>query len=336
MHVTKPCAALLLATALLTGCTRTPPAPAPRTTASTAGSTAASTTGSTADSTAGSTTDSTADAFHELEQRFGARLGVYALDTGSGREIAHRADERFAFASTSKALAAGALLRRASDADLDRVVTYRQEDVLSWAPVTSQHVATGMTLRDLLAASLDHSDNTAADLVTAELGGPAAVQQMLRDLGDTTTDVSRTEPALNEATPGDPRDTSTPRVLAADLRQYVLGDLLPADRRRLLTDWLLANTTGGPYIRAGVPTGWKVGDKTGNAAHGTRNDIAVLWPDGGRSPLIVAVLSDRGRPDAPSDDELIALATSTALNALATSTALDALGRPPAGAGPTP
>ncbi|MFJ8441638.1 class A beta-lactamase [Kitasatospora griseola] len=304
MPSTKPRAALLaaplLAAALLAGCAH-PPTPVPR-----------------PDPPAASTASaaSVADSFQQLEQRFGARLGVYVLDTGSGREITHHADERFAFASTFKALAAGALLRRASDADLDKVVTYRQADVLKWAPVTSQHVDTGMTLRDLLAASLDYSDNTAANLVTAEVGGPAAVQQALRDLGDLTTRVDRTEPTLNESAPGDTRDTSTPRALAGDLRQYVLGDVLPAERRRLLTDLMLANTTGGPYIRAGVPAGWKVADRTGNADHGTRNDIAVAWPDGGRSPVVIVVLSDRSRPDAASDDELIARATEAALNAL--------------------
>ncbi|MFF2012070.1 class A beta-lactamase [Streptomyces sp. NPDC058195] len=291
-------AAPLLAAALLTGCAGTPPAPRPEPSSTTTSAVPA------------------ADSFHRLEQRFDARLGVYVLDTGSGREVTYRAGERFAFASTIKALTAGALLRRVSDAGLDKVVTYRQRDVLAWAPVASKHVATGMKVRDLLAASLDYSDNTAANLVTAELGGPEAVQQALRGLGDATTDVSRTEPALNETAPGDRRDTSTPRALADDLRQYVLGDVLPADRRQLLTGWMLANTTGGPYVRAGVPAGWKVGDRTGNADHGTRNDIAVAWPGGGRKPVVIVVLSDRDRRNAPSDDALIAQATRAALNAL--------------------
>lgn len=254
--------------------------------------------------------------FAALEQQFGARLGVFAVDTGSGREVTHRADERFAFASTIKSLAAGALLRKASDADLDKVVPYRQEDVLAWAPITSQHVATGMKLRDLASASIQYSDNTAANLVIAELGGPAAVQRSLRDLGDSTTSVDRTEPTLNEATPGDTRDTSTPRVLAADLRRYVLGDVLTEGRRGLLTDWLVGNTTGGPYVRAGVPADWRIGDKTGNAGYGTRNDVAVAWPSGGRSPIVIVVLSDRGRAGATSDDALIAQATKTVVSIL--------------------
>lgn len=304
-----PAVALLVA-ALIGGCgqaSSAPSAAAPGVTAS----------GAAAPDAGAAAAPATVDAsFAGLERQFGARLGVYAVDTGTGREVTHRADERFAFASTIKSLAAGALLRKASDADLDKVVPYRQEDVLEWAPITSQHVATGMKLRDLAAASIQYSDNTAANLVFAELGGPAAVQQSLRDLGDSTTNVDRTEPTLNEATPGDTRDTSTPHALAADLRRYVLGDTLPAARRGLLTDWLVGNTTGGPYVRAGVPADWKIGDKTGNAGYGTRNDVAVAWPSGGRSPIVIVVLSDRGKAGATSDDALIAQATKTVVSAL--------------------
>ena len=263
-----------------------------------------------------SSAGSTDGAFKDLEQHFGARLGVYAVDTGSGREVAYRSDERFAFASTIKSLLTGALLRTASDQELNKVVTYRQDEVLTWAPITSRHVDTGMKVRDLAAAALEYSDNTAANLLMTELGGPETLQRTLRELGDPTTNVNRNEPTLNEATPGDPRDTSTPRAFAADLRRYVLGDVLTEDRRRMLTDWMVGNTTGAPFIRAGVPVDWKIGDKTGNGGYGTRNDVAVAWPSGGRSPVVLVMMSDRGKADATSDDALIAEATKAVVTAL--------------------
>lgn len=253
--------------------------------------------------------------FRELERRFGARLGVHAIDTGTGRTTGYRADERFAHASTFKALLAGVLLRRLSDADLRRVVKYTGADLLEWAPVTSKHVATGMTVDALIAAAVQHSDNTAANLLLERVGGPKGLQRELRKIDDDTTDVSRNEPALNEAAPGDKRDTSTPRALGADLRRLVLGDVLPEPRRRKMADLLIGNTTGDPYIRAGVPSGWKVGDKTGSGGYGTRNDIAVVWPTGG-SPLVIAIQSDRGVPDAPSADALIAEATEVVITTL--------------------
>jgi beta-lactamase class A len=253
--------------------------------------------------------------FAALERRFGARLGVYAMDTGTGRTVSYRADERFAYASTFKALAAGVLLRRDTDADLGRIITYRAADLQDYSPVTSKHVATGMMLGDLIAAALQYSDNTAANLLLDQLGGPGGLQNALRGLGDPTTHVDRTEPSLDDAVPGDVRDTSTPHALGTDLGQFVFGGLLPDGRRQMLTNWLLGNTTGGPYIRAGVPSGWKVGDKTGSGGYGTRNDIAIAWPTTA-GPVVIAIESDRGSPDAPSDDALIVDATRAAVSAL--------------------
>ncbi len=246
--------------------------------------------------------------FSAIERRFSARLGVYAIDTGTGRLITHRADERFAHASTFKALLAAVVLRRLPDTDRRRVVKYTEADLLEYAPITSKHVATGMSIDALIDAAVRYSDNTAANLLLDEIGGPQGLQRQLRAIKDRTTNADRNEPALNEATPGDTRDTSTPRALGTDLRAFVLGDLLPPARRQKLTDLLIGNTTGGPYIRAGVPAGWKVGDKTGSGGYGTRNDIAVVWPPTG-SPLVIAIQSDRGVADAPSADALIAEAT---------------------------
>jgi beta-lactamase class A len=249
-------------------------------------------------------------AFSRLEARFHAHLGVYVLDTGTGRSVSFQAGRRFAYCSTFKALATGILLRQG--APLNRVIHYRAADLVDYSPITSRHVATGMTLSAVMRAALEYSDNTAANLLLAQLGGPHRLQQDLRGIGDRTTNSDRTEPSVNSAVPGDPRDTSTARALGTDLDRFVLGRLLSPGRRALLTSWLRRNTTGGPYIRAGVPAGWTVGDKTGNGDWGTRNDIAVAWPPHG-APVVISVLSSRGSATAASDDALIADATRAAL-----------------------
>lgn len=264
---------------------------------------------------AGATSDARAPDFGRLEARFDARLGVYAVDTGTGRTIEHRADERFGYASTFKALAAGALLAATSTAELDRVVRYTEADLVTHSPVTERHVKTGMTLRELGDAAVRYSDNTAANLLLRRLGGPAGFERALRELGDRVTDPERFETDLNEATPGDRRDTSTPRALASDLRAYVLGDALAPEDRAVLTGWLKGNTTGDTLIRAGVPAGWQVGDKTGSGGYGTRNDIAVVWPPDG-APIVLAILSSREEKDASSDDTLIAEAAKATIEAL--------------------
>lgn len=254
-------------------------------------------------------------ALGRLETTSDTRLGVYAVDTGTGRSTSWRAGERFAFASTIKAPLAGAVLDRLSRRDLSRVVTYDASDLVPYSPVTELHVADGMTVRELIDAALRFSDNTAANLLYGLVGGPDGLDRALDRLGDRVTDPERTEPDLNTAVPGDRRDTTTPRAMATTLRAYVLGSALPRHDRDLLRETMLGNTTGDELIRAGVPSSWRVADKTGSADYGVRNDVAVVYPPG-RAPIVISVLSSRAEVDAEHDDRVIASATRIAVDAL--------------------
>ena len=257
----------------------------------------------------------TDQAFADLEDRAGARLGVHAVDTGSGRQVGYRADERFAYASTVKALAVAAVLQQSSTADLDRTVVYGAADLVTSSPITRSRAGAGMTVRELADAALRSSDNTAANLLLRELGGPAGLDAALSRLGDDVIQVVRDETELNEAVPGDPRDTSTPRAMAATLRRVAVDDALAPEDRDLLVGWLRTSTTGAGLVRAGVPAGWQVGDKSGSGGYGTRNDIAVVWPPD-RGPLVLAVMTTHDSPDAERDDALVAAATRVVVEAL--------------------
>jgi len=253
--------------------------------------------------------------FKNLENEYDARLGVYAIDTGSGETIAYRADERFAYTSTFKALASGAVLMQNSIEDLDEVISYSAEDLVTYSPITEKHVSTGMTLKDIMDAAIRYSDNTAGNLLLNQLGGPDGFEAALRQIGDTVTQADRYETELNEAIPGDDRDTSTARALATSLNAFALGDVLPEDKQTILTDMLRGNMTGDELIRAAVPEGWTVGDKTGAGSYGTRNDIAIVWPPEG-DPIVLAILSSRDTQDADYDNALIAKAAEAVLSAL--------------------
>lgn len=253
--------------------------------------------------------------FAQLESKFDARLGVYAIDTGTSRMVAYRPDERFAYASTYKALAAAAVLQQNSINELDKVITYTSDELVTYSPITKQHADTGMTIRELCEAAIRYSDNTAGNLLLQKLGGPAGFETALKQIGDTVTKSERIETDLNEAMPGDTRDTSTPRALATNLQAFTASDVLPTDKRTILTDWLQGNTTGDKLIRAGVPEGFKVGDKSGAGSYGTRNDIAIVWPPNG-DPIVIAILSSRDTKTATYDDSLISQAAKVALGAL--------------------
>lgn len=248
----------------------------------------------------GATSDAV-DRIRGLEARVGGRIGVSALDTGSGRRLRYRADERFAMCSTFKALAASAILHRV-DTDcetLGRRIMIRKSDPKGWSPVTEKHVGQEMTVEAICAAAVCYSDNGAGNLLIRSLGGPQGVTGYFRSLGDRVSRLDRWELELNRVGPHDVRDTTSPDAMVENLRKLALGQALsPASREKLIA-WLMANTTGDDRLRAGVPKGWKVGDKTGTGPDGGGvNDIAVLWPPG-RAPIVAAVYTtDSTKPGA--------------------------------------
>lgn len=198
---------------------------------------------------------------------------------------------------------------------LQQRVTYGRSDLVSYSPVTERHVDTGMTVAELCAATIQYSDNTAANELMKLIGGPAAVTAYARSIGDDTFRLDRWETELNTALPGDLRDTTTPAAMAASLRVLVLGDALPAAQRAQLIEWLRGNKVGDKRIRAGVPAGWRVGDKTGTGDYGTTNDAGVLWPPS-RAPIVLAVYYTQTRADAKAKDDVIATATRIAIATL--------------------
>lgn len=231
-------------------------------------------------------------ALRAIESRLGGRLGVSMLDTRSGRAIGYRADERFPMCSTFKWLLVTAVLQRvdAGREPLDRTLPYTAADLLDHAPVTRQHVdAGGMTVAALCAAAIEYSDNTAANLLLRTIDGPAGYTRFVRTLGDSVTRLDRNEPDLNSAIAGDVRDTTSPGAMVRDLKRVFLGNLLGDASRNRLIGWLQGNTTGTTMLRAGLPSGWRVGDKTGSGQYGTTNDVAIAWPEGGGKPVLIAV-----------------------------------------------
>jgi beta-lactamase class A len=228
--------------------------------------------------------------FARIEREVGGRLGVFVIDAASGETAGLHADDRFPMCSTFKLLAAAALLARVdSGAErLDRRITFRPEDLVVYSPVTKERTGPpGMSLAELCEAAVTLSDNTAANLILAAIGGPQWLTAYARSLGYTQTRLDRIEPHLNEAAPGDPRDTTTPAAMARNLRTLVNGPALSAASRAQLIAWLMASRTGADRLRAGLPKDWRVGDKTGAGSHGTANDVGVAWPPG-RPPVFIA------------------------------------------------
>jgi len=244
------------------------------------------------------------DPFAAVEHSLGGRIGVAAVDTQNGGHLAHRSGERFAMCSTFKWLLSAAVLSKVerSGGTLDQPLRFRAKDLLTHSPVTGSHLAGlagQLSLRDLCQAVVEVSDNTAANTLLRYLGGPHAVTAYARHLGDPSTRLDRIELSLNSNLPGDPRDTTTPVAMIQTMRKVLIGDALSDRSRDLLIDWLKNSQTGLQRLRAGLPAGWIVGDKTGTGDNGAANDLAIIWPPQ-RAPILIAAYCDAAdaTPDA--------------------------------------
>ncbi|MEV5594712.1 class A beta-lactamase [Streptomyces sp. NPDC052496] len=264
----------------------------------------------------------------DLEREHQARIGVFALNLATGATLLHRAHERFPICSVFKTLAVAAVLRDLDHdgTQLSRVIHYTEADVAKagHVPVTSRHIAYGMSVRDLCDATIRFSDNCAANLLLRELGGPTAVTRFCRSLGDPVTRLDRWEPELNSAEPGRRTDTTSPYAIARTYRRLVLGSALGRPDRTLLTDWLLGNTTSVERFRAGLPKSWKVADKSGGGStYGTSNDVAIAWtPDG--APVVLAAFTHKPTLPTASGDTPLIIKTAAVL--------AEAVGRAPSAA----
>lgn len=253
-----------------------------------------------------------AKAIREIEKRSGGRLGIAVVDARGKLLSADRGHERFAMCSTFKLLLAGQVLERATKGvSLRTPLSFTRGDLVSYSPGTEKLVGPdgkgeqrlGFAARDAVVLS----DNTAANLILTQIGGPSAFTAALRRVGDSVTRLDRIEPGLNENAPGDHRDTTSPIAMATSSAAYVFGDRLQPDYRKQLREWMIESTTGLKRIRAGLPQDWVAGDKTGTC--GTAyNDVAFVETPGGKK-YVIAIYLDRPTVEGDAASAIIADAT---------------------------
>jgi beta-lactamase class A len=244
-----------------------------------------------------------ATALKAIQKRLGGRLGVHILDSQSGRRIALDDGSKYAMASTFKLPLAAALLWQVDRGafKLEHALPIAKQDLLPVSPVVEQQLAQGattMTIRELCAAAVTQSDNAAANILLAGIGGPQALNTFFRSIGDEVTRLDRVEPELNANLPGDPRDTTTPHAMADSLLKIFTQDVLTLPARAALIDWLSTARTGLDRVRGGLPKSWQAGDKTGTGQNGAVNDLVVAWPPG-RRPIFIAVYMSESKLTTP-------------------------------------
>lgn len=241
------------------------------------------------------------------EERLDARIGVVLRDTATDWEVTMRAEEQFPMSSTFKALLCGAVLMRvdAGHENLTRRIPYAESDLVSYSPVTEQYLEMGLTIAELCEATVTISDNTAANLLLATMGGPEGLTEVLRKIGDRTTRLDRWEPSLNESIPGDPRDTSTPAAVLNTLETLLFGEVLQPASAAQLRQWMIDDEVADALIRANLPESWVIGDKTGAGGYGSRSIVAFIEPDDG-SRYMAAIYVTESKADFSLRNQVVA------------------------------
>lgn len=261
-----------------------------------------------------STKVASANEFDQLEKENSTTVGVYGINTESGKEIKHHSDERFGYASTFKAIASGVLLNNYTEKEINKKIQIQQKDIVAYSPVTEKYVGKQMTLKALIEAAMLKSDNTANNYIIGEIGGISSFKAALQHLGDHVSDPQRLEPKLNDYDPTNTADTTTPRAAAHTLNELLTNNQMDTKNLKLLKRVMIENETGDQLIKAGVPNHYLVGDKSGQGTtYATRNDIAFIYPKKGDKPIILAVYTKKDDKEGTPDDKVIAKAAQIAI-----------------------
>jgi beta-lactamase class A len=250
--------------------------------------------------------DEATEFFGDHERKTGGRIGFYARNLSTGQTLSWRERERFVMCSTFKMSLVACVLSRVDQGkeQLTRFIPYGAADLQSYAPAARKHLAdAGMTVEAMCEAAIELSDNTCANLLLERIGGPGMLTRFWRMSGDPATRLDHNEPLLNRSPPGDPEDTTTPAAMSENLHSFVLGDVLSHESRARLTEWMLNCQTGATLLRAGLPSGWRIADKTGNNGRDALGDIAVAWP-APKQPVVICAYTQGG---APKPDQLPAV-----------------------------
>ena len=271
-------------------------------------------------STAATAMDTTklAEAVRAEEKTLQARIGMSVFDENTGATWEYRGDERFPMNSTHKTFSCAALLKKVDgkSVTLDQPVLISKEMLVAYSPITEKSLAPKtITFGEICQAAVSYSDNTAGNAVFDAIGGASGFNSYMRSIGDEETRLDRKEPELNEATPGDVRDTTTPNAIVSSLRKILLGDGLSVTSRGELTRWMLDDQVAGALLRASLPSGWKIADKTGAGGYGSRSIIAVIWPPL-KQPLVVGIYITQTRASMESSNQAIARIGSVLVEAI--------------------
>ena len=232
------------------------------------------------------------------------RIGVAAMDLGTGRTITVLGDQPFPMASTSKIAIAATYLDLVDQGKLklsDKFpLMIPQRSARFSTRVAPVRPGASLTAQGLIELSITRSDNPATDALLAAVGGPAAVNRWLRKAGlsgmrldrDIATLV-RDDGEFNPATTVDPRDSATPLAMVQLLAGLHEGRWLSSSSREVLLGAMARCLTGKRRLRAMLPGEARIAHKTGTL-NNTSSDVGIIHTPDGRAIAIAVYVTGQG------------------------------------------
>lgn len=241
-----------------------------------------------------------------IELSSGGYIGVSVLNTETNKTWEYKGDQRFPMMSTFKTLACAKMLYDSSVGGIDKYKTtsITKEQIIPWSPVTEPLVDHMITTKKACEATMLMSDNTAANIVLNEIGGPSSLTQFLRAIGDDKTRLDRIEPELNEAKNGDKRDTTTPVAMSQTLNALLFGNTLNPQDEQTLKSWMMNNKVSDPLLRSILPNNWSIADRSGAGGFGSRGITAAVWNDK-HQPIIISIYLTQTKLDIAERNQVI-------------------------------
>ena len=234
----------------------------------------------------------------------GGRIGVYAVDLASGREVSVLGQQRFPMASTSKIAIAATFME-----GVERGRFSLTSEFPLMVPVASARFSTAKApvvpgkyykAVDLIEMMITRSSNPATDALLAAVGGPAMVNDWARRNGigefNITRDIAtlvRDDGEIDPARTVDIRDSATPAAMVRLLTGLYQGKFLADSSRRVILGAMGRCKTGTRRIPAMLPDGVRVAHKTGSL-NNTSSDIGIITGPDGHAVAVAIYVTGQG------------------------------------------
>ncbi|MBS0236159.1 MAG: class A beta-lactamase [Proteobacteria bacterium] len=295
-----------------------------------------------------------------LEVQSHSQIGLSAVNMETGKKLEWRADERFKMASTVKLPIAVSVLHliETHKLTLDKMIRIEPYELVPGSGKMGYFLTKPgleLSIYNLLEPMIAISDNTASDILLAEVGGPQAVRQYLYNNGLTDIWIDRTilqlfldssgltyipsqkqrslqdwkkrfdavpdevELRIAERLHGDTRDTTTPKAMTALLSQIQEHKILQPREAELLLEIMSHTENKSPRIGKLLPKEAKLMHKTGSwwgAVHNYANDVGIIVTPKGEHIAISVYTASEGGSSLEMQAQAIAEVANITYNAL--------------------